>query len=88
MYNSEVIKKKTMKISLPEETLEDLRRIALFNELTVDELLASYISKSIAEDSRIARRVEFEQHRCSNNPHRKCRANIAEEIWNNSNLMY
>lgn len=88
-YNeSDNINDETIQIALPKQTVEDLKLIALFYECSVDELVANYIAKSIADDSKKARRVEFEKQRCSNNPSKKCRANIAEEIWNNSNLMY
>lgn len=78
----------TIQISLPETIVEDLKRIALFNKSTVDDLVATYIAKNISEDSRKARRVEFEQQLCSTKEAKNCKTNMAEEILTDSNLMY
>lgn len=46
-------------LTLPEETVEDLKRIATFNNMELEKLLYSYIADGLAADRRIAKRVEF-----------------------------
>lgn len=46
-------------LTLPEEIVEDLKRIATFNDMEMEKLVYSYIVDGIAADARIARRMEF-----------------------------
>jgi len=45
-------------LTLPEEVLEDLRKIALFNNSGFEDLIYSYIVNGIASDSRIVKSME------------------------------
>ena len=46
-------------ITLPEELVEDLKRVAAFNNIELEKLVYSYIGDGLAADNRIAKRVEF-----------------------------
>jgi hypothetical protein len=76
----------TIEITLSKHTVEDLKRIALFYEITLGELVQEYLVNSIDNDSQKARRVEFERNLCKK-PNKKCDTNIAKEIRNDSSLM-
>ena len=77
----------TLEITLSKQTVDDLKRIASFHEITVGELIHEYIANSIDNDSRKAKRVEFERNICKL-PHKKCDVSIAQEIRNDTSLMY
>lgn len=46
-------------LTLPEKIVEDLKRIASFNDMELEKLVFSYITDGLAADARIAKRVEF-----------------------------
>jgi len=49
----------TLTLSLPMEIVEDLNKIAQFNNTNAENLVYSYIVDGIAGDSRAARRMRF-----------------------------
>ena len=46
-------------LTLPRETVDDLNKIASFNETNLEDLVYSYIVDGIASDSRAVNRMKF-----------------------------
>ena len=75
-------------LTLPREVLKDLRKIATFNNCGLDELVYSYIVDGIASDSRIVKRMEFEDNANDSLGHKPIDSKTAREIINDFNLVY
>lgn len=75
-------------LSLPVEVLEDLNKIALFNNNKLENLVYSYIIDGIASDSRTVKRVEFTDGANKLPRNRSFYSKTAEEIINDFNLAY
>jgi len=77
-----------IEFTLPDDVYRDIERIAEFNETTIEQLVHAYICEGVAGNSRIARRVEFEEHRNENHSKDDVDESIGEEIMHDSSLMY
>ena len=75
-------------LTLPREVLKDLRKIATFNNSGLDELIYSYIVDGIASDSRIVKRMEFEDNANDSLGNKPIHSKTAREIINDFNLIY
>ncbi len=75
-------------LTLPKEMLEDLRKIADFNNTDLNGLVYTYIVDGIANDSRIVKRMEFEDHAHVSLGGKSIHSKTAKEIINDFNLVY
>ena len=75
-------------LTLPKEMLEDLRKIATFNNTGLNDLVYSYIVDGIASDSRIVKRMEFEDNAHESLGGKSIHSKTAKEIINDFNLVY
>lgn len=77
-----------IQLTLPKEMLEDLRKIVAFNNTGLNDLVYSYIVDGIASDSRIVKRMEFEDHANEMLGDKSFHSKTAKEIINDFNLVY
>jgi hypothetical protein len=75
-------------LTLPKEVLKDLRKIAVFNNSGLNDLVYSYIVDGIASDSRIVKRMEFEDNANVSLGGKSIHSKTAKEIINDFNLVY
>lgn len=75
-------------LTLPKEMLKDLRKITTFNKGGLGELVYSYIVDGIASDSRIVKRMEFEDNANDSLGSKSIHSKTAKEIINDFNLVY
>ncbi len=75
-------------LTLPGEVLEDLKKIALFNNSNFEDLIYSYIVDGIANDSRVVKRMEFTDNINETLGNKDIHSKTAEEIINEFNLVY
>lgn len=75
-------------LTLPKEVLEDLRKIAAFNNTDLHDLVYSYIVDGIANDSRIVKRMEFEDNANESLGGKSIHSKTAKEIISDFNLVY
>jgi hypothetical protein len=75
-------------LTLPGEVLEDLKKIALFNNFGFEDLVYSYIVDGIASDSRIVKRMEFTDNVNETLGNKDIHSKTAEEVINEFNLVY
>ena len=75
-------------VRLPNEICQDLKKIALFNKISLDELVNSYILDGIASDVRIVKRMEFRDHFDEVLAKDSFHGKSAKEIINDFNLVY
>ena len=75
-------------LTLPNEVLKDLRKIAVFNNSGLNDLIYSYIVDGIASDSRIIKRMEFEDNASESLGGKSIHSKTAKEIINDFNLVY
>ena len=75
-------------LTLPNEVLKDLRKIAVFNNSGLNDLIYSYIVDGIASDSRIVKRMEFEDNANESLGDKSIHSKTAKEIINDFNLVY
>jgi hypothetical protein len=75
-------------LTLPKEVLKDLRKIAVFNNSSLNDLIYSYIVDGIASDSRIIKRMKFEDNASKSLGGKSIHSKTAKEIINDFNLVY
>lgn len=75
-------------LSVPNEIIEDIIKIASFNNTKLDVQIYSYIIDGIANDSRIIKRVDFEDNANEAFGDKSIHKKSAEEIINDFNLVY
>lgn len=75
-------------LTLPNEVLKDLRKIAAFNNSGLNDLVYSYITDGLANDSRIVKRMEFEDNANELLGGESIHSKTAKEIVNDFNLVY
>jgi hypothetical protein len=75
-------------LTLPKEVLKDLRKIAVFNNSSLNDLIYSYIVDGIASDSRIIKRMKFEDNASESLGGKSIHSKTAKEIINDFNLVY
>lgn len=75
-------------LTLPEEVLEDLKKIASYNNTDLEGLVYSYIVDGIASDSRIVKRMEFSDAANETLGKKSFHSKTAKEIVNDFNLVY
>jgi hypothetical protein len=75
-------------VSVPNSIMDDLKKIALFNGVSLEDLGYSYIVDGIASDSRIIKRVEFKRHANETLNTDDFHSKSSKEIINDFNLVY
>ena len=75
-------------LSVPGELLEDLKKIARFNNSRIEDLAYCYIVDGISSDSRIVKRMEFSDNANENLGDKTFHKKTAKEIINDFNLVY
>ena len=74
-------------LTVPKEVLKDLRKIAAFNNSGLNDLAYSYIVDGIASESRIVKRMEFEDNANDSLGGKSIHSKTAKEIINDFNLV-
>jgi hypothetical protein len=77
-----------LSLSVPDYLFEDLEKVASFSGMSVEDLTYSYIVEGIAGDSRIVKRVEFEQQANETFQKSDFHTKPARDIVNDFNLVY
>jgi hypothetical protein len=77
-----------LSLSVPDFLFEDLKKVASFSGMSIEELAYSYIVEGIAGDSRTVKRVEFEQQASENFQKSDFHTKPARDIVNDFNLVY
>jgi len=75
-------------LSVPDLILYDLKKIASFSDVSLEDLAFSYIIDGIAGDSRIVKRMEFKQHVDKTSRRDDFHSRSSREIINDFNLVY
>ena len=73
---------------IPDEILKDLKEIASFNDITLEDLTYSYIIDGLANDSRIIKRLKFKRHAGETFGKDNFHSRSSREIINDFNLVY
>jgi hypothetical protein len=75
-------------LTLPKEMLKDLIKIAVLKNSGINDLVYYYIVDGIASDSRIVKRMEFEDNANVSLGGKSIHSKTAKEIINDFNLVY
>ena len=73
-------------LPLPREVIEDLIKIAAFNNSSLEDLIYGYVVDGLASDSRIVKQMEFSDNEGTNWGTKSIHSMTAREILNTFNL--
>jgi len=75
-------------LTVPGELLEDLKRIAQFNNYRLEDLVYSYIVDGVTSDPRVIKRMEFTDSAREASGGKTFHSKSAKEIINDLNIVY
>jgi len=84
--NSET--RSSLSLDIPQELLEDLRKLAEHNDTSVEELAFAYIIEGLAGDSQLIKRLKFRDQATENLAEKGLMEKTPREIINDFNFLH
>jgi len=78
----------SLSLAIPQELLEDLRKLAEHNATSVEELVFSYIIEGLAGDSQLIKRLKFLDQATENLAEKGLMEKSPREIINDFNFLH